>query len=94
MTAARDVVVRNASGLHARPAARFVEEARRFESELRVEKDGRTADCKSVISLLKLGVDRGAPVRIEASGPDEDAALERLLGVLDELAAEEQTTAS
>ena len=93
MTAARNVVVRNASGLHARPAARFVEEARRFESELHIEKDGKTADCKSVIALLKLGIDRGAGVRIEARGPDEDAALERLLGVLDELVAEEGTGA-
>ncbi len=89
MTVIRDVVVRNASGLHARPATRFVEEARRFESSLTVEKDQRTVDGKSLLSLLKLGIDQGASIRIEASGADEAEALGRLLELLDELAAEE-----
>lgn len=85
MSRRTEIVVRNASGLHARPAARFVETARRFECSLTVEKDGRPGNGKSLVSLLKLGISKGAVVVLETDGPDEDAAIEALTDLLAEL---------
>ncbi|MGI8824077.1 MAG: HPr family phosphocarrier protein [Chloroflexota bacterium] len=85
----QEVVIRNRSGLHARPAACFVEEAKRFQCDLSIDLEGRKGNCKSVISLLKLGINAGATVRIEAAGCDEEAALSGLIAVLNRLTANE-----
>lgn len=89
MTATRSLVIRNRSGLHARPAARLAEQAKSFDSALTVEKDGQTANAKSLISLIKLGVSAGAAVTLTAEGPDEEAALDALVALLDQLEAED-----
>ncbi|XHR29669.1 MAG: phosphoenolpyruvate--protein phosphotransferase [Chthoniobacteraceae bacterium] len=66
------------AGLHARPATVFVDEAAQFHSEIRVEFNGKTANGKSMASLLKLGIDGGSTLRIVASGVDAEAALTAL----------------
>ena len=76
-----EVQVTNPSGLHARPATRFVEAAGRFQSRVTVEnldRGPRAADAKSILMLLTIGVASGHRIRISADGPDEDAAVETL----------------
>jgi phosphocarrier protein HPr len=85
MSARAEVVVTNASGLHARPAARFVEAARRFESSLSIEKDGRKGNGKSLVSLLKLGINKDSRIVLEADGADAEAAVSELTKLLDQL---------
>jgi phosphocarrier protein FPr len=63
------------AGLHARPAAAFVEVASRFAAEIRVQCCGRVANGKALASLLRLGAAAGTELCILASGPDADAAL-------------------
>lgn len=89
MSAQQEIIVTNASGLHARPAARFVEAARQFEAALSIEKDGRRGNGKSLVSVLKLGITKDSKIVVEADGPDEDRALAELTQLLDTLAAEE-----
>jgi multiphosphoryl transfer protein len=89
----RRLVVANASGLHARPAARFVEEARRFESELVAEHGEHRASCKSLIALMRLGAGAGSTIVLHAEGHDAEAALDRLEELLQALAAEEPSCA-
>jgi phosphotransferase system HPr (HPr) family protein len=89
VSATHTIIVRNASGLHARPAARLVEEARRFEADISAEAGGRQASCKSLIAVMKLGVAAGTELTLHAEGPDERAAVERLVRLFDELLAEE-----
>jgi phosphocarrier protein HPr len=84
-----ELVVTNATGLHARPAARFVELARGFESSLKLEKDGRQGNAKSLVSVLKLGLAQGSVVALHADGPDEDRAVDELSELLKTLAEEE-----
>ena len=67
---AAEIVVANRQGLHARPVTEFVQLAHRFQSDVKVTKDGTTVDGKSVMSMLTLGAARGATLRIEANGPD------------------------
>lgn len=75
---ASDAVVRNKTGLHARPAATFVELAKRFQAAIRVRHGAQVADGKSLISLLQLGVESGATIRLSVEGPDAAAALDAL----------------
>lgn len=80
--AQRDVEVRDAAGLHARPAADFAAAAARFQSDIQVVKDGRTVDGKSLLLLLTLDVRHGDQVTIRAEGADAGDAVEVLARVV------------
>lgn len=79
----RRTVVRNLSGLHARPAARFVQAARAFRAAVRIVSDRGMADGKSIVGVLKLGASLGTPVTLEIEGDDEVAAAEALVRLLE-----------
>jgi phosphotransferase system HPr (HPr) family protein len=70
--------VADPAGLHARPAARFVQAASRFESRIVLRYGGREADAKSLIALLGLTIRPSSEVVISADGPDADAAIAAL----------------
>jgi phosphotransferase system HPr (HPr) family protein len=75
------IAVRHEVGLHARPAALFVQTANRFGSKITVQNltsPGPAADAKSIIGILTLGVARDHEILIEASGADADTALAAL----------------
>ena len=78
-----DVTLRPGAGLHARPATNLVEIASGFQSEIRVSYKGKFASGKAMASLLKLGAEGGATLRLSASGPDADAALGALQAGID-----------
>ena len=73
-----DAVVMNKTGLHARPAATFVDLAKHFQADIKVRHDTSAANGKSLISLLQLGVEHGAAIRVSAQGPDATGALDAL----------------
>ena len=70
------------SGLHARPAARFVQAASRFASRIAIRHDGREADAKSLIALLGLTIRPSTEITLTADGPDADEALAALAAEL------------
>ena len=78
----REAVVVPQAGLHARPAAMFVKEAKNFGSDIVVIKDGREANAKSSLKLMTLGARHGDKVVIRAEGEDEEAAVEALVAIL------------
>ncbi|MFD2173207.1 phosphoenolpyruvate--protein phosphotransferase [Rhodobacter lacus] len=73
-----DVVIPGAHGLHARPATALVEIAKGFEAEIRLRHGAKSANAKSLISLLNLGAAQGAALHVSAEGPDAEAALSAL----------------
>ncbi|QOJ79241.1 HPr family phosphocarrier protein [Infirmifilum lucidum] len=79
----------NKSGLHARPAAIFVQNAKSFSSRIVVRKNGKSADSKNILQLLSLGIDMGDEIEIVAEGPDEDKAIEHLTKLLLEVLPEQ-----
>jgi phosphocarrier protein HPr len=79
----RAVTVPNELGMHARAAARFVRLASSFTAQIRVNRDGRAIDGKSIMGLLLLAAARGATITITAEGPDELAALDALCGLVE-----------
>jgi phosphocarrier protein len=80
----RDCTVANALGLHARAAARFVHVASGFSSRIRVTRNGREMDGKSILGLLLLAAGRGSVITISADGADEEQALAALAQLVQE----------
>lgn len=80
----RTVTVVHRQGLHARPAALFVEVAKRFSSRITVRKGRKSVDGKSIMGLLTLVANQGSRIAIVADGPDAQDALERLSRVVTE----------
>ena len=72
------LTVADPSGLHARPAARFVQAASRFQSRIVLRHGGREADAKSLIALLGLTIRPSSEIVIAAEGSDAEAALAAL----------------
>jgi len=74
----KQVEVNLKTGLQARPAALFVQEANRFASDIFLEKDGKKVNAKSIMGLMSLAVSSGAEVNLIAEGSDEQEAVEAL----------------
>lgn len=72
------VRVENKTGLHARPAALFVEKTKQFKSDITIEKGCKKANGKSILGILSLGIAKGSDIRISADGEDEIDALANL----------------
>ena len=75
----KDVTVENQVGLHARPATFFIQKANEFKSSIWVEKEDRRVNAKSLLGVLSLGIVGGTRIRVIADGPDEEAAVEALI---------------
>lgn len=71
----RKFVIEYEDGLHARPAARFTKIASGFKSEIRIIKDSKTGNGKSLLSVLSLGIFKDTHIRVEIIGPDESEAM-------------------
>ena len=74
----RAVTIVNQLGMHARAAAKFVHLAAKFQSQIRVARDSREMDGKSIMGLLLLAAARGTTIRISADGGDEGDAVAAL----------------
>lgn len=74
----RKVEVALKSGLQARPAALFVQEANRFTSDIYLEKEGKKVNAKSIMGLMSLAISSGAVISLIAEGNDEAEAIEAL----------------
>jgi phosphocarrier protein len=85
----RAVTVTNELGLHARAAARFVNTATRFASQIRVTRGNRSMDGKSIMGILLLAAARGTSLVISADGSDEAAAVDALAQLVESGLGEE-----
>ena len=79
----RSVTVANRLGLHARAAAKFVHLATRFSAHVRVAREGREMDGKSIMGILLLAAAAGTALTVSADGHDEQAALDALCGFIE-----------
>ncbi|MEI8121159.1 MAG: HPr family phosphocarrier protein [bacterium] len=64
--------IRNEQGIHCRPSAKIVTEAIRFPCQIRVLSEAGEADLHSLLSLVSLGLQAGATVRVQVTGDDEE----------------------
>ena len=80
----RPLTITNKVGLHARPAALFVQTAARFkDTRVEVVKDGTVRDAKSILGVLTLGVSQGTTIMVRADGPHADEAIAALADLVD-----------
>jgi len=70
--------VQNRLGLHARPAALFVQTTNKFKSSVKVRKGDQEVDGKSIMGLMMLAAEEGSVLCIRADGPDESEVLATL----------------
>ena len=79
----KQVEVRLKSGLQARPAALFVQEANQFSSDVFLEKDNKKVNAKSIMGLMSLAVSTGTVITVSAEGKDAEQAVEHLTAFVD-----------
>jgi phosphocarrier protein len=83
----KQTIVKNVSGLHARPASEFVALAKTFESKVTVKRldneDAVAANAKSIIKILAQGISVNTPIEISADGPDETTAVDKMIELVD-----------
>lgn len=71
----KKLIIKNKQGLHARPAALFVQIANKFDSRITVRRDGEEINGKSIMGILMLGAEKGSSIIIEAEGDDAQIAI-------------------
>jgi phosphotransferase system HPr (HPr) family protein len=78
----KKLIVKNKQGLHARPAALFVQVANKFDANVTVKRDEEKVNGKSIMGILMLGAENGCEITIEAEGRDAQAAISELEKVI------------
>ncbi len=82
MTIEKEIVIKNKQGLHARPAALFVQIANKFDSDIFVIKDNEEVNGKSIMGILMLAAEKGTKVLLKAIGSDAEEAVIELEKIL------------
>ena len=79
----KDLVITNKLGLHARPAALFVQTANRFYATIEIQKDDMSVDGKSIMGIMTLAAEVGSTIKVIASGKDASAAVDALMKLVE-----------
>ncbi len=74
----RELMITNRLGLHARAAAKLVQLANQFQSQVFISTERMSANAKSILGVLTLAASRDTPVTLEVDGPDEAEAMEKI----------------
>ncbi|HCJ2906911.1 TPA: HPr family phosphocarrier protein [Clostridioides difficile] len=77
------VSIKNASGLHARPAGMFVKKAAEFKSTVEVVAKDKTVNAKSIMGIMSLGLAQGEELKLVVNGEDEEVALATMVELVE-----------
>lgn len=77
------VIIHNKTGLHARPAALFVQKASQFSSDITVVLGAKVVNAKSIMGVMSLGAGQGSEILIKAMGEDAQQAVDALTELID-----------
>ena len=78
----REAEIINKLGLHARAAAKLTQLAGRFKSNIWLTRIGKRVNAKSIMGVMMLAAAKGTTINIETDGPDEEAAMQALTGLI------------
>lgn len=73
------IVLQNETGLHARPAGELVKIASTFKCDINLTANGKTANAKSILAIMSLGIKSNTEIEIECDGEDENIAIEKIV---------------
>ena len=90
MTETVDTKILNKLGLHARASAKLTQLASKFDSDIFICRHGRRANAKSIMGVMMLSVPYDDSITIETSGPDEKAAIEAIISLIEQKFGEEE----
>lgn len=88
----KTIQVQNISGIHARPAARFVKLASQFQCQIKLIKDNLEVDGKSILGIMSLAAEKGSKLTIKADGEKELEAVEQLINLLKNIFKDEENS--
>ena len=74
----KEITIKLASGLEARPVAMLVQVASQFDSEIYVESEERHVNAKSIMGMMTLGLNYGDSIVVSANGTDEEEAMKEI----------------
>ena len=77
------VVLKNETGLHARPAGELAKLAATFKSDINLNVNGKTVSAKSILGIMSLGIKASTEIEIECDGEDEETAITEILKAFD-----------
>ena len=77
------VVIKNETGLHARPASMLVEEAENYEAQVQLIYDDQEINAKSIMGVMSLGINQSEEITIAAEGEDEAEAVTGLVNLIE-----------
>ena len=80
----KQVKVQLKTGLQARQAALFVQEANRYSADVYLEKDNKKVNAKSIMGIMSLAISKGTEVKISADGSDEEKAVQALSEIIEQ----------
>jgi phosphocarrier protein HPr len=86
----RELTIVNRLGLHARAAAKLVSTATQFASSVRIEREGKAADAKSIMAVMMMGAGKGSIVTLRVEGEDEAAAADAIEALIDDRFGEDE----
>lgn len=91
MVEEKKVVITNKTGLHARPAAQFVQKAGKFDSKIEIIFEEKEVNAKSIMGVMSLGVGKGNEITVRADGEDAQEAVKELVEFIEvEMAKEDE----
>lgn len=78
----KEIILGSETGLHAKPASLLVKQAAKFKSDIRLFKDGKEYNGKSIMGILSMGAGKGDKIIIQAIGEDKEDAVAELVDLL------------
>jgi len=78
----KKLIIKNKQGLHARPAALFVQIANKYESDVTVRKGNEEVNGKSIMGLMTLAAGKGSNIILKITGSDAKEAMQELETVI------------
>ena len=86
----KDLTIINKLGLHARAAAKLVALASNYQSEIAIEKEGKTINGKSIMGVMMLAASQNSVITITITGDDEDNAMNSIENLINNYFDEEE----
>jgi len=78
----KNVTIINKLGLHARAAAKLIGVTGKFGCDIKITKDGKTVDAKSIMAIMMLAASQGTDLIIQTDGDDESAAMDAVIEII------------
>ncbi len=80
----QEIEIVNQLGLHARASAKLTQLAGSYKSEVWMARDGRRVNAKSIMGVMMLAAARGTKIEFEIDGPDEQAAMDAIIALIND----------